>query len=413
MLKIIREYPAFRNLLWSSITAKLGNSITLVVLMYAIATATDKPIFISLVLLAEMLPMILVGLLAGAIADKYPRYKIMMTSEWIQTLSVVCMIFSLHNPYLLLLLIFFQNIAAAFFTPARSAYITQLVPKEILPKSFGLSHSVYQVISIVGPALAGVLLLLFDNSSLLIINVFTFLLSTLFIYRASKLVIHLQPEKPKGQKEPLIQSIRYGIKATFEIAALRFLIILLVLVMFAAGIFNANSEIIELKLFEVSELHYGLLGAIMGIGGIIGSLLAPYLINKWPPNKFFIASAVILGLWMIVIAPFYLYGESLQLFLLYVWVFIMGILTTFLNIPINSIFLTITPDQIKGRAVSILQMSVNFAIVIGILVGGILASFVSVLTATAIAGLGIIIASFISMKLKGFKLLNTAENEAS
>ena len=413
MINIIRNYPAYRNLLWSSITAKLGNSITIVVLMYAIATATNKAIFISLVLLAEMLPMILVGLLAGAIADKYPRYKIMMASEWLQTISVVLMIFSLHNPYLLLILIFLQNIAAAFYTPARSAFISQIVPKEMLSSAIGLTHSIYQVISIVGPALAGVLLFLIDNSSLLIINVITFLLSTLFIYRASKLVKNLEADKPNGQKEPILQSIRYGIKATFEIATLRFLIILIILVMFAAGIFNANSEIISLKLFEVSELHYGLLGAVMGIGGIAGSLLAPYLIKKLPPNKFFIAASVILGCWMIVILPFYLFGSSLQLMLLYVWVFMIGILTAFLNIPINSIFLAITPNEIKGRAVSILQMSVNFAIVIGILVGGILASFISVLSATAIAGVAIIIAAFISMRLKGFKLLNQSESETA
>jgi len=413
MMAIIRKYPAYRKLLLSSVTAKFGNSITVVVLMYAIATSTNKPIYISLVLLAEMVPMILFGLFAGALADKYPRYKVMIASEWIQTITVVGMIFSLHNPLLLLVLIFLQNVAAAFFLPARSAFISELVPREALTEAIGLSQSVYQAISIIGPALAGVMLLIFEPSLILIINVATFIISTLFIYLASKHAASFEPPKKALQPESLLQSIRIGVKSTLQVPALRYLIVLLSLVMFAAGIFNANAEVIELQLFKVSEFHYGLLGAMSGVGGIIGSLLGPVLIKKMAPNKFFIAAAVLLGGWMIVIVPSYLFGGSLQLLLLYIWVIAIGVLNAFLNIPISSIFLAITPNEIKGRAVSIMQMTVNLAIVVGILTGGILASLISILTATALAGAATIVAAIVSMNMKGFGSLNTAAKQNS
>lgn len=405
MMQILRNYPAYRRLLYSSITAKFGNSITLVVLMYTIAY-TNKPIYISLVLLAEMLPMILFGLFAGAIADKYARYKVMISSEWIQTLTVLCMIFSLNNPLLLIALIFLQNIAATFFLPARSAFVSEIVPKEVLGEAIGLSQSIYQAVAIIGPAVTGVLLLFLKSNHILILNAVTFLLSTVFIYLAFKATTPAPSEHKKTiVSESLLQSIQIGLNSTFKIPPLRYLLVLLGLVMLAAGIFNANSEIIIIQLFKVSGFHYGLIGAMMGVGGIIGSLLGPIFIKKFAPNKFFISATVLLGMWMMIIVPSYLYGDHLQLFLLYIWVISIGILNAFLNIPISSIFLAITPNDLKGRAISILQTIANLAVVFGILIGGILASFFDILTVTALAGLATIIAAIISMSMKGFKSL--------
>lgn len=406
MKELLINNKPYRLLLFSTITARFGNSITAVLLMYIIATTTNQPLYVSFVLFAQLVPMVIIGLFSGTIADRFPRHSIMIFSEWFQILTVVAIIFALNHPVLLICLIFLQGVGASFYQPARSAFVSEIVDRELLAKAIGYSQSIYQAMAIIGPSIAGLLLLFLQPTQILLINIFTFLASTAFIYFAAKhanIKKRTKPVTPSG--ESIIQSIKIGVNETFQIAPLRFLLLLIVMVMFCAGIFNANSEVILLQEFKISSYHYGLISAAMGVGGIIGSLTGPSIIKRVKPSLFFIFATGSLGLWMIVILPIYLYGEAFSLLFLYSWVLIIGLFNAFLNIPVSSLFLTVTPNAIRGRAVSILQMLSNLGVIIGILLGGLLSTYFGAISITAIAGIVTIITAFSSTLMKGFKTL--------
>ncbi|WP_353947779.1 MFS transporter [Sporolactobacillus sp. Y61] len=399
-------------MLWlSTLTTRFGNALTLTVLMFMIGSSAKSPLMISLVLLAQMTPMILIGLFAGTIADRLPKFAVMMGSEYFQLLTVIAMTLFLDQPQVLLLLIFLQGTGAAFFSPAKTAFISEIVAKDKIPDAIGLSQGVGQATDLIGPPLAGVLLLLIPGGDILIIDAVTFFISAFLIFVSSRFAQIDGISNEGREKESLLQSIACGLKEVATLSELQFLIVIVFVLMLAAGVFNATSIAIELQVFGVNGFEYGLLEAFTGFGAITGSLVGPLLIKRIRPGQFIVSSGVVLGLWMALI-----YGVSLiypvtGLYALSVWVIGLGLLNSCLNIPVSSLFLLVTPPAFRGRAAGILQMFSFLGCVIGILAGGALSVPLGVIPVTIFAGLLMGAVSFGMCLTAGYKRLITIQAE--
>ncbi|WP_165364280.1 MFS transporter [Sporolactobacillus sp. THM19-2] len=399
-------------MLWlSTLTTRFGNALTLTVLMFMIGSSAKSPLMISLVLLAQMTPMILIGLFAGTIADRLPKFAVMMGSEYFQLLTVIAMTLFLDQPQVLLLLIFLQGTGAAFFSPAKTAFISEIVAKDKIPDAIGLSQGVGQATDLIGPPLAGALLLLIPGGDILIIDAVTFFISAFLIFVSSRFAQINGISNGGRQKERLLQSITCGLKEVATLPELQFLIIIVFVLMLAAGVFNATSIAIELQVFGVNGFEYGLLEALTGFGAITGSLVGPLLIKRIRPGQFIVSSGVVLGLWMALIYVVSLIYPVTGLYALSVWVIGLGLLNSCLNIPVSSLFLLVTPPAFRGRAAGILQMFSFLGCVIGILAGGALSVPLGVIPVTIFAGLLMGVVSFGMCLTAGYKRLITIQTE--
>ncbi|RYL92173.1 MFS transporter [Sporolactobacillus sp. THM19-2] len=411
MMDLLLHNRAYLMLWLSTLTTRFGNALTLTVLMFMIGSSAKSPLMISLVLLAQMTPMILIGLFAGTIADRLPKFAVMMGSEYFQLLTVIAMTLFLDQPQVLLLLIFLQGTGAAFFSPAKTAFISEIVAKDKIPDAIGLSQGVGQATDLIGPPLAGALLLLIPGGDILIIDAVTFFISAFLIFVSSRFAQINGISNGGRQKERLLQSITCGLKEVATLPELQFLIIIVFVLMLAAGVFNATSIAIELQVFGVNGFEYGLLEALTGFGAITGSLVGPLLIKRIRPGQFIVSSGVVLGLWMALIYVVSLIYPVTGLYALSVWVIGLGLLNSCLNIPVSSLFLLVTPPAFRGRAAGILQMFSFLGCVIGILAGGALSVPLGVIPVTIFAGLLMGVVSFGMCLTAGYKRLITIQTE--
>lgn len=162
-LRSVLSLRDFRFFLAGRFLGTLGTQIQSVAVGWQVYEITKSPMALGFVGLAQFLPMVLLLLPAGDIADRIDRRFIIAASYFLQAVSVSLLILLTwtgaghHSiwPFYLVLAIF--GTARAFSGPALRAFVPLLVSKVQLPRGIAISSSSFQVAVIVGPALGGIL----------------------------------------------------------------------------------------------------------------------------------------------------------------------------------------------------------------------------------------------------------------
>lgn len=186
----ILQDPAVRRLLCARLVSLLGNAIMPVALAFAVlglpgGTATD----LGLVLAARMVAQLVLILVGGVIADRLPRYRVMIGSDLaaavIHGLLALVVIASMATPLLLALLAALSGAAAALFEPASRSVVPQLVPVESLQSANALLKLSMRGGSILGAAVSGVLVATIGAGYALAVDAATFLVSAVLLLGVS------------------------------------------------------------------------------------------------------------------------------------------------------------------------------------------------------------------------------------
>ncbi|GAA0352427.1 MFS transporter [Bacillus horti] len=382
--------------------ASLGDGISRVIITYLVAMHSQNPLLVGLVIFAQLLPGAVFGIFMGPLADRMSRRWLMVGSDFYRMIVVVGMIFFQGSAMALIGLVFLQGIGAALFDPARASSIPALVGEKQIPQAIGLSQGTSSAMQIIGPALGGLLLLLASPTLNFSVNALTYLISALLLLPLTMLG---KPEAT-GATESYLSSIRSGIKGVMSFPALRFLLVLLIPVIFAVGILNTNLSAIMLFTFEVPATDFAFLSTFLGIGAMVGSLIGPTLLQKFRPSLLLLTSTGLIGLWMAGVIPLDMLRTEYGLSVVYVWYLVTGVLNALINVPLSSLFLGLTPQEFRGRGAALFTMTVSSFQLIGILVGGWLAGELGALLATLIAGMMLVGSVLVLPLLKGYKALH-------
>lgn len=388
----------------AQLIAQLGDGITRVIITYLVATVSQNPLLIGFVIFAQLLPAALFGLFAGPLADRFSRRWIMLGSDLYRMVVVGGMIIFQDNPLALIMLVFLQGIGAALYDPARSSSVPVLVGEKQIPQAIALSQGTASAMMIIGPSLGGLLLLLANPTINFSINILTYLVSALFLLRLT--MLDRPAQVASAAKESYLQSIATGVREVVRMPALRFLLILLVPVIFAVGILNTNINAIMLFAFEVPAADFAFLSAIMGLGAMIGSLIGPTFLQKIRPSVLLLTSTGLIGLWMTGVIPLDYLRLEFGISMVYVWFLICGFFNACINVPLGSLFLGMTPQEFRGRGSALFGMTISVTQMTGILFGGWLAGETGALLATVIAGIMLIGSVLVLPLFKGFKALH-------
>lgn len=129
---------------------------------------TPSPLLIALMQTAASLPVVMLGLLAGATADIFDRRRLLLFWQaWM--LAAVALLslltfFNIISPVVLLLLTFLLNVGTAMNSPAWQAIMPELVPREQLPEAVSLNSAGFNLARAVGPALGGLAIAAFAHA---------------------------------------------------------------------------------------------------------------------------------------------------------------------------------------------------------------------------------------------------------
>jgi MFS family permease len=272
--------PLFRDLWLASIVSNLGGWMQDTAGTWLMTVLTSSPLLIALMQTAASLPVVMLGLLAGATADIFDRRRLLIFWQaWmlvaVAILSVLTF-FDIISPWILLILTFLLNIGTAMNSPAWQAIVPEVIPRSQLPDAISLNSAGFNLARALGPALGGLAIALFARAttgaaSVFLLNSLSFVGVILVLYRWQRNPIFksaLPAERIQGSMRAGIRYIRYA--PMLQAAFVRTLLFTL----FVSAVWALLALVAKNDLHQ-GAMGYGILNGSMGFGAVIGATLLP------------------------------------------------------------------------------------------------------------------------------------------
>jgi MFS family permease len=343
----LRAHRDFRLMLAGQLIGGMGRQVTLIALPYQLYVLTRSPLAIGALALVQLVPLLAFSLAGGAIADSVDRRRLLLiTQASLMACSVaLALIATLAAPPILLIYVvaLLATSISAVDQPARSSAIYRLVPREQFGWAIAISQASYQLSSVFGPALGGVLIAALGLPAAYAVDALTFAVSIATLAR-----IHAIP--------PLETATRFSLAAIREglAYARRTRVILSTFVIdLDAMIFGlpvALFPILSLEVFHAGAEGVGLMTAAPAAGALAGALISGWVHRIRRQGR---AVIVAVFVWGLAITLFGLSTFSFPLALAFLA--IAGAADMFSAIFRSTILQLGLPDHLRGR-LSALQL---------------------------------------------------------
>jgi len=345
---------------------------------------------VALVQVAGALPMFLLGLPAGVLADLLDRRRLLLTMELVITALTIGFSFlvgaNLVTPLLLVGFIFLSSTAAASISPSWQAIVPQIVErKEDLAPAVGLVSVSVNISRAVGPALAGVIIGRWSLAAPFGVNAACNLacVAALWWWRPAPVARKALPPESFGN------AILVGLRHARYNAPLRATLV------HASGFFLfASAYWALLPLLAREQVRggagtYGLLLGSIGVGAIVGAVVLPHLKARLGPNRVVAVGAVgtVLALFAFAVAT--------QPAIALAAGFVAGLSWIAVLATLNVSAQTSLPGWVRGRGLAV-YTTVSFgAMTLGSLLWGEIGAGVGLPAAHALAAIGLLTATFL------------------
>ncbi|MFC9538722.1 MFS transporter [Lysinibacillus sp. NPDC056959] len=338
-MKILRKYSLLIGGLGFS---TLGDWIYLVALNLFVWHLTQSPAAMAGIFIVGPVARVLTSLVAGSFIDRMNKRKLMITTDMIRGLIVFCMPF-MESIWLIYTLLFIANIASSFFGPSSTYYITKFVPSEDRQRFNAILGTFNSGSFLIGPALAGLLIILFNTTVTIWFNSFTFFVCAL--------IISFLPDVD-DMKETSRQCITWQLLKSDYLAVLAFirqnLLFITIYFLFQSALMIAfaldSQEATFIKHdLALSDSLYGAFVSSAGAGAIFGGIVAASFAQKWSTRSYI---AFGLFLTMLFYTAFYASTSSILAFVSLVF---LGFFMAFSNSGYETFYQQNVPPEIMGR----------------------------------------------------------------
>jgi MFS family permease len=246
----------------------LGNGAAYVALLLIAYDRWHSPWAITLVLMADLLPAMLLGPVFGAAADRWSRKACMVIADLLRFGAFVGVAF-VDSIEVTLLLALVAGCGTGLFTPAALASLPGLVRPERVPAATSVYGAIADLGFTVGPAVAAVVLLFGNAEQLTAANGVTFAISALVLAR---LAFGEAPAGVEGRHQSLVAEAREGLAATAGMPGIRALLGVSAGALYFAGLFNVAELPFAEDILDSGDVGYSVLATAFGVGFISGSL---------------------------------------------------------------------------------------------------------------------------------------------
>jgi MFS family permease len=276
--------PIFRHVWMASVVSNFGGLIQSVGAAWLMVSLHASPQIIALVSASTTLPIMLLSLVAGAIADNLDRRRVMLGAQIFMLLVSaslsVCAFEGLLTPALLLAFTFLIGCGTALNGPAWQASVGDMVPRSSLPGAVALNSMGFNVARSLGPAVGGIIVAAFGAAAAFLANAISYLglIVVLLRWRPARSGSKL-PSEPIGQA--MAAGVRYvALSPVLAVVLLRALVFGL-----SASVISALMPLVARDLVHGGALTYGILLGAFGIGAIGGALASTRLRGRLAPEQ--------------------------------------------------------------------------------------------------------------------------------
>lgn len=348
----------FRHLWLASVVGWLGTWLQNTGAGWLMTSLDPQPLVVAMVQAATIMPVFLLALPGGALADIVDRRVFLLGAQtWtILAASLLAILTLCHvmTAVWLLALTFAIGIGSALTAPAWSAIVPELVPREDMVQAIALNGIGYNLTRAVGPAIAGFLILLGGSSlafSMYAISILA-VISALFVWRRERRFTGLP-------REHLVSAMRAGMRFVRNTPAIQ-----AAMIRTASYSIPASAPWALLPLFVRRDLDlgpgmYGVILGMMGVGGVTSGMLLPMVRGKLSRGGTVVACTLLSCVGMVIV------GLSRHWIPASFGMLLFGLGWTSAFATIQAAAQLVCPPWVRARALSIYQLAQNGALTIG------------------------------------------------
>ena len=377
------KLPVFRMLWITWLVANICMWMNDVAAAWLMTSLTAAPIWVALVQTAATLPVFLLGLPSGALADILDRKRyFLVTQLWVAAvallLSAVVFLGGI-NPPLLLALTFANGIGLAMRWPVFSAIVPELVPRAQLPAALALNGVSMNASRIIGPLVAGALIASAGSAWVFLLNAVLSVVAAVVITRWQR----THKPHPLG-RERLAGAMRVGLQFVAQSSHLKGVLLRISLFFFHATALAALLPLLARGLHGGDAGTFTLLLASMGAGAIAAALFMPRLRQRWPRDGLVLRGVALQSAAMAVmaVAPDIWIAVPAMVAAGMAWITTANSLSVSAQLGL--------PDWVRARGMSMYQMAIMGASAAGAALWGQVATLSTVqasVLAAAVTGL--------------------------
>jgi len=371
------------RLLWSGlIISNLGTWMQLTTLGYLVVklagSAKLASLDVGILGASSAVPVMLFSPLAGVVADRYPRRAVLFVTNGLEVCFALALAVLTSTHRIALWEIFviagLRSTGQSFDAPARQSWVPLLVPRENLGNAIGLNSVAFNAPSVVGPPVAGVLILSVGIATSFYVNA----VATLAVVVA---LVFMRPVAPSSNvRENVLASILAGVRFLWGDRVLRSVLLLLVATSLLVRPYSQLMPAYAAHVVHVDARGLGLLLAASGSGAIIGSVVTA-LLGTHRRGFVWFSSAMLLATGTILLGAVHAFAISFAIL-----VFIGFAVMSFAGNS-NVLLQTLSPDDMRGRTISVFAMIILGLVPAGSLLLGSVASFVGLPTSLIAGGI--------------------------
>lgn len=378
----LRE-PTFRMLWLVSVTANVCLWMNDVAAAWLMTSLTTSPSLVALVQTASALPMFLLGLPSGALADILDRRRYFMATQiWVAfTAAILCFaaFFKLLNAPLLLIFVFVNSIGLAMRFPVYAAIVPELVPRTQLASAMALNAVAMNLSRVVGPLVAGAIIASFGDEYVFALN---FVMSVAAAFVIARWKRERKPSVLPGER--FIGAMRLGLQYVRQSRGMRNALVR------ATAFFLHSAAPLALMPLVAKGLGggagtYTLLLSALGTGAILAVSRLPQMRNRWNLDQVSGIGSMVHAVGIIALA----FSPNAWLGTAAMFVAGMGWILAANSIGISAQLAL--PDWVRARGMSIFQMSIMGSSALGAFIWGHVAEWTGVPASLAIAGASMLV----------------------
>lgn len=369
------------KLLWAGqLLSQVGDQCLLIAAITLISNLSRSPLAMLIPAISIAIPQLVFGLVGGVMADRWNRKLVMIGSDVLRALIVLCVLLvnSVQQLWILYLAAAGLALVGVFFYPARNAVIPNLVPAGLLLAANGLIQGSFIIALIVGPVIAGAAVELWMPSAILFDSATFFLSATIIA------VMHIPETLPDQARAAEENSVWEDMKAGLNFICQNWALSR-VLVVTASATLGIGAIVLlaipHLKAqLEAGGLEYGIAMSMLGLGSVLGGLMVSRLSRRLS------TSTIVGGMLILAGTAIVAFAFAPNYTVVLVSITIIGACVVMARGALDTITQALSPDVVRGRVQSAVNLLVVAATAMAEGLSALLGSLIGVQTVFVAAG---------------------------
>jgi MFS family permease len=374
-LSPLRRNRGFAFLFWATLGSAVGTYLAALALAVDVYDRTGSGRWLAALLIADFLPIVVIGVTLGPLVDRLSRRRLMIVSDLVRAATFVALPF-VGEPALIVALAGVNGLATGFFRPAVWAGLPNLVAEEEREQATSLLWTVEHVAWTVGPVTAGLLLAAWGPDVAYWVNAGTFVVSVALLARIPAEALRSDEPISKGHWK----DVRDGLGLVLHSRHLTTVLVVWSTAAIATACVNVAEVVLAKHDLHAGNIGLGVLVGATGVGLVIGSFFAASALDAYGMTR------VYGGAILVMAVGFGLAAASPHIA---VTALLAGIATigNGAAIVFNQVLVQRgAPDAMRGRALAVLMSTYYAVLGLGMAGGGLLVDYAGARAAWAAAG---------------------------